>query len=328
MSEAIIAVDLGGTRIRAARLNQNLEIQMREETLTEDERGLDDTLERFKKMVRAVWPTDGTPVAGIGVSSPGPLNPITGVIVAPPNLKGWHNVPLGKILNDTFKVPVYVGNDANVAGLAETVMGAARGCRHVIFITVSTGIGGGMICDGKMLLGKTGLGAEAGHIIVQSTPNVSSLELEAAGPALARKAVARIEAGEITVIRDMVNGDLEKVTGATVGNAAKANDRVALEIVENAGHILGLGMVSLLHLFNPEIIVLGGGVSNNLGDLLFEPMRKSIRKYCIDESYWQDLRIELEALGENVSIFGAAALVVTQGGLTDVSEAIARLNAV
>jgi len=326
MSEAIIAVDLGGTRIRAARLNQNLEIEKREETLTETERGLDYTLERFKAMVRAVWPTDDTTVIGIGVSSPGPLNPMTGVIVAPPNLNGWHNVPLGDILQQTFGVPVYVGNDANVAALAETVMGVAQGFRHVIYITVSTGIGSGMIIDGKMLLGKSGLGAEAGHIIIQSTPEQVRLELETRGPAMAMKAKARIEAGDQTMMRDMVNGDLSQISGATVGNAAKAGDKVALEIVREAGRVLGLGMVSLLHLFNPEILVFGGGVSDNLGELLFTPMRDSIHKYCIDDSYWQDLRIESAALGENVSIFGAGALVVTKGGVTDVNEAIAHLK--
>ena len=328
MSEVIIAVDLGGTRIRAARLNHSLEIEKREETLTETERGLDYTLERFKAMVRAVWPTDGSTVTGIGVSSPGPLNPMTGVIIAPPNLKGWHNVPLGNILQQTFGVPVYVGNDANVAALAETVMGAAQGCRHVIYITVSTGIGGGVLIDGKMLLGKTGAGAECGHIIIQSSPKPARLEEETSGPFIALKAKARIEAGEQTIIKDLVNGDLSQISGSTVGKAAVTGDRVALEVVHEAGRILGLGMVSLLHLFNPEILVFGGGVSDNLGELLFAPMRESIQKYCIDDSYWHDLRIETAALGENVSIFGAAALVVTKGGVTDVNEAIDYLKTV
>jgi glucokinase len=328
MSEAIIAVDLGGTRIRAARLNQHLDIEMREETLTLVERGVNDTLERFKQMVRAVWPTDGTPVIGIGVSSPGPLNPVTGVIVAPPNLTGWHNVPLGDILHETFGVPVFVGNDANVAGLAETIMGAAQGYRHVIFMTVSTGIGGGVIIDGKMLLGKTGLGAEAGHIIIQSSPEPLRLEQETSGPFLALKAKSRIKAGEQSLIKEMVKGDLDQISGATVGKAAKSGDALALEIIQEAGRVLGLGMVSLLHLFNPEILVFGGSVSDNMGELLWAPMRRAIQKYCIDSSYWQDLRIEPAALGENVSIFGAAALVLTQGGVTDVNEAIARLKAV
>ena len=193
MPEAVIGVDLGGTRVRAARLSHHLEILVRQETLTDDERGLDATLNTIKDMIRAVLPGDGAKVAGIGISAPGPLNPARGVVVAPPNLKGWHNVPLGDILHDEFNVPVYVGNDANVAGLAETVRGAARGFRHVIFTTISTGIGSGIICDGKMLLGTAGLAAEAGHIIILAGAQPSTLEKEAAGPALARKARARIE---------------------------------------------------------------------------------------------------------------------------------------
>lgn len=327
MSEAIIAVDLGGTRVRAARLSPDLNILTRQETLTEDERGLDATLDRIKEMVRGVWPKDDeTRVQGIGISAPGPLNPLTGVVVAPPNLKGWHNVPLGDMLRAEFGVPVYVGNDANVAGLAESVLGAARGYRNVIFLTISTGIGSGMICDGKMLLGTVGLGAEAGHIIMVVNGEVSTLEKEAAGPALARKAVARIQNGEKSKIKDMVDADWALVTGATVGNAAMQGDALALDVVKTAGRMLGLGIVSLLHLFNPEIVVLGGGVSINLRELLFDPMREAIREHCIDRSYWESLRIEPAALGENVSLIGSGALVATQGGVMDVARVIEKLN--
>lgn len=324
MTEVIIAVDLGGTRVRAARLSERLDILAREETLTESTAGLDATLGRIKDLIRTVWPTDGATVAGIGISAPGPLNPVTGVIVAPPNLKGWHNVPLGNILKETFAVPVYVGNDANVAALAETVLGAARGCRNVVFITVSTGIGSGMICDGKMLLGTTGLAAEAGHIIMIVDGKVSSLEKESAGPALARKARDRIQSGENSLMSALVKGDLAGITGATVGHAVEQNDPLALEIVAEGGRILGLGMVSLLHLFNPEVLVFGGGVSQ-IGEPLFAPMRQAIQQHCIDRAYWQDLRIEPAALGENVSIYGAAALVATHGGVEDVTEVMQRL---
>jgi len=327
MSEAIIAVDLGGTRVRAAHLSHDLNILARQETLTEDERGLEATLERIKEMVRVVWPKDAeTRVEGIGISAPGPLNPLTGVVVAPPNLKGWHNVPLGDMLRAEFGVPVYVGNDANVAGLAETILGAARGYRNVIFLTISTGIGSGMICDGKMLLGTVGLAAEAGHIIMIVGDEVSTLEKEAAGPALARKSVARIQKGEKSLIAEMVQGDLTMVTGATVGNAALQGDAMALEIVRTAGRVIGLGIVSLLHLFNPEIVVLGGGVSINLRELLFDPMREAIRQHCIDRAYWESLRIEPAALGENVSLIGAGALVATQGGVMDVARVIEKLR--
>jgi glucokinase len=325
MSEVIIGVDLGGTRIRSARLSYELDILAREETLTDAEEGLGPTLERIKAMIRKVWPHEKDAlVAGIGISAPGPLNPATGVVVSPPNLKGWHNVPLADILREAFGVPVFVGNDANVAGLAETIRGAAQGCRHVIFITVSTGIGGGIITDGRLLLGKDGLGAEVGHVVMLVGDRVSSLEKEAAGPALARQARERLAKGEQSSIRDMVKGNLDAIDGAVVGHAAQQGDRMALEIVRYAGQVLGYGIASFLHLFNPEIIVIGGGVSK-LGELLFEPMRAAMKAGVIDPAYWQTLRIERAALGDNVSIIGAAALVVTQGGQSDISDVVARL---
>lgn len=324
MSEVIIGVDLGGTRVRAARLDQQLNILAREETLTRDEDGLEATLDRIKDLIRRVLPQDGAAVSGIGISAPGPLNPITGVVVAPPNLKGWHNVPLGSILREAFGVPVYVGNDANVAGLAETILGAARGYRHVIFITLSTGIGSGIIVDGRMLLGEIGLAAEAGHMTLVVGERVSTLEKECAGPALARKARARIEAGETSAMTELCGGSLDNLDGKVIGKAAAAGDGLALDIAREAGYLVGLGMVTLLHLFNPEILLFGGGVSQ-LGELLFTPMREAIRQHAIDRAYWENLKITPVALGENVSVIGAAALVVTRGGVEDVTAAAAKL---
>ncbi|MBC7811041.1 MAG: ROK family protein, partial [Burkholderiales bacterium] len=193
MSEVIIGVDLGGTNIRAARLDQQLNFLQRKGITTEAQNGLDATLKRILDLIHEVLPTDGNKVEGIGISAPGPLNPQTGVIVAPPNLPGWHNVPLGDILHKEFNVPVYVGNDANVAVLAEVARGAATDSRNAIYITVSTGIGGGVITDGRLLLGKDGLAAEVGHMmLIVDGGRVSSLEKEAAGPALARQARQRI----------------------------------------------------------------------------------------------------------------------------------------
>jgi glucokinase len=326
MSEIIIGVDLGGTRIRAARLDKQLNILERKETLTLSEQGVKATLDRITGLIRAILPTDGTPIAGIGISSPGPLNPATGVVVAPPNLTGWHNVPLAEVVRTAFDCPVYINNDANVAALAETVRGAARGCRHVIYLTISTGIGSGIIVDGRMLMGREGLAAEAGFMVMLVGDRVSLLEYEAAGPDMAMQAQARIEQGEKSAIRDLVAGDLTRITGSVVGQAAQRGDALALEIVRQSGRLIGLGIVSLLHLFNPEIIVIGGGVALNLDELLFAPMREAIHQYAIDRAYWEKLRIERSALGEDVSIIGAGALVATQGGVMDVGEAAAKLG--
>ncbi|TVR18625.1 MAG: ROK family protein [Anaerolineaceae bacterium] len=321
MSKTIIGVDLGGTRIRAARLDARLSIIERHETLTRAHEGLEPTLERIKAEIGKVIPDNRDDVLGIGISAPGPLNPETGVIVSPPNLHGWHNVPLGDILKDAFGVPVYTGNDANLAILAEAAVGAAKGYKHAIYVTISTGIGGGMLIDDRLLLGRHGLAAEAGHMVMVAGERVSTLELEAAGPAMAKRARTRIEAGEQSQMVALVDGKLDEINGATVGRAAQAGDVMALDIVERAARVFGMGIVNLLHLFNPEIVVIGGGVSQ-LGDLLFDPMWESIRAHCIDDAYWRDLVIVGPELGEDVSVIGAATLVITDGGKRSLQDVV------
>lgn len=322
IEDVIIGVDLGGTRIRAARMDENLTMQAREETLTKAADGFEASYGRILSLIRAVWPNDGVAVRGIGVSIPGPTNPFTGVVELGTNLAGWQDVPLAKRLEDEFGVPVFLGNDANVAVLAETAIGASQGYEHVIFITVSTGIGGGVLIKRRLLLGNEGLGGEMGHIVMLvgdgETPHVSTLEKESAGPALARKARARLETGEASLMRDLVGGDLSKVSGKTVGDAALQGDPLALAIVKRGGFVLGCGIASFLHLFNPQIIVLGGSVTN-VGDLLFAPMREAIQQYSITDDYWRDLQIVRAGLGEDVSLIGAGTLVLTRGGQDDVS---------
>lgn len=327
MSDWIIGVDLGGTRLRAARLNTDLDVLAREEMLTLADEGFEATIGRVKDIIRRMLPPPGSgdTVAGIGVSIPGPTNPFTGVVELGTNLKGWQNVPLVQILRDEFNVPVYIGNDANVAAMAETAKGAAVKYQHVIFITVSTGIGGGVIVDGRLLLGKSGLGAEVGHMVILADgERVSTLEKEAAGPALVRQARARLEAGESSLIRERVGGDLAQITGQIVGDAARAGDPLALSIVRRAGRIVGYGVTSLLHIFNPEIVIFGGGVSS-LGELLFAPMREAIASTVIDPEYHRELVIAPAHLGDNVSLVGAGALVLTKGGIEKVSAIKAKL---
>lgn len=308
----IIGVDLGATRIRAGRLDDDLNLIERRETPTLREQGPDSIIERMCDLIRAVWPDEGH-VQGIGVSSVGPLDPVTGVIVAPTNLPGWREVPLGQRLKETFGVPVYVGNDANVAALAEVARGAARGCKHVVYITLSTGLGGGIIVDGRLLLGRDGYAAEVGSMLAIEDGQATTWELVAAGPAVAQQARDRLEAGTESLLLGLVDGDLSKIDARIVGQAAAQGDPLALEIVRGAGYTIGLGLTSLLHLFNPEIVVIGGGMSQ-MGDLLFEPMHAAIREHIIYEGYLKNLRFELAALGDDVALIGGAALVHTQGG--------------
>lgn len=309
----IIAVDLGGTRMRAACLDDQLNILARRETRTLAAQGQADVMARMVALIETVWPQDMM-VAGIGVSSPGPLDPHNGVVLAPPNLPDWHHVPLADWLQQRLAVPVWLGKDANVALLAEVARGAAQGCRHAIYITLSTGIGGGVLSDGRLLLGHGGLATEVGSMLLLVNGRATRLEAEAAGPALAQQARERIVAGADSLIGTLAGADLAKIDAALVGQAAQAGDALALELVQRAGRLIGLGLTSLLHLFNPQVLVIGGGVSQ-IGDALLEPVRATIRSYVIYEGYTRELRVEMAALGADVSLVGAAALVRSGGGL-------------
>jgi glucokinase len=323
--DTIIGVDLGGTRIRAARLDRQLNILERTETLTQSDQGSDAVVQRIIAEIRKVLPEDASTVTGIGVSSPGPLDPKTGTIINPPNLPHWGYIPLGDELRNAFGLPVFVGNDANVAALAEVARGAARGYRHVIYVTLSTGIGCGIVIDGRLLLGRQGFAAEIGSIFMTINDPPEGLEYLASGLGIAREAVERIRAGDESLIQEMVHGDLQAVTGKIVGMAAQSGDRLAREVVEWAGRVIGLGLVSILHLFDPEILVIGGGVTS-LGDLILDPIWATIQKHVMTPEYWNGLVITGPELGQDVSIYGAAALVITQGGMEDIGEVVAQLG--
>ncbi len=320
MGKQIIAVDLGGTQIRTARYDSELNILQRENTLTAAEMGPQSTVERVKAYIEKVMPANDDEIQGIGISSPGPLNPKTGVVIAPPNLPGWHDVPLGDMIADAFKLPVYVGNDANVAALAEASKGAAQGCRHVVYITVSTGIGSGIISEGRLVSGRAGLAAELGHIpIIVEQKRVSSIELEAAGPAIARRVKAALADGAASSIHDLVGGDLDGIDAKVVSMAAAGGDNLAISSLAYAGRMIGMAIVTAVLLFNPEIVVVGGGVTKT-GELLFAPMRQAVEEHILDGAFVQGLRIERAALGDDVALVGAAALVATVGGNIDISE--------
>ncbi len=311
--EIIIGVDLGGTQMRAARFDSQLNLLERVSAPTRAQEGPDKVIVRLLDLIARVVPDSVESVAGIGVSVPGPINPHAGTIVAPPNLPGWHNVPVRKLVQERFGCTTYLGNDANVAALAEATRGAAHGYKYVVYLTVSTGIGSGLIDNGHLVVGADGLAGEAGHMILIVDGEVMDLENAASGTAIARCAVEQLKAGAESSIRDKVNGDLHSVTSKIVGEAALEGDDLAVSLIERAGYRVGLGIVSLMHILNPQIIVVGGGVSN-VGDLLFKPMRRAVEQHVMDPMYCEHVPIVQASLGDNVGLIGAAALVSTRGG--------------
>ncbi len=317
MPPYILAVDLGGTQIRAALCDASGQIYRRIARLTQALEGREAVLERIATTIAEA--AEGTPfneIAGIAIGAPGPLNPVTGIVLNAPNLPGWQNVPLRGFISERFGRPTFLGNDANLAGLAEATYGAARGVRDVIYLTISTGIGSGIITDGRMLLGAEGLAAEAGHMIVLPDGPVCGcgargcLEALAAGPAIARDVVTRIKAGKKSRIPKLVGGDLTRVDARVINEAAQTGDKLAIAAFRRGGTYLGIGIANLLRLFNPRMIVLGGSVAK-AGSLLLQPMREAMQAHTLP-IYWEGLSIVPAALGDDVGLLGAAALVIQE----------------
>lgn len=298
----ILAIDFGGTRTRAAFYNDDLQQIARDETRSLVDQPAEAVIERILNTARRVVPA-GETIRAIGISAPGPLDPRTGIIRHALTLPGWRDTPLAQIISSAFNgIPAYLENDGNLAALAEYQFGAARNCDPALYLTLSTGIGGGAVINGRLFTGWSGLAIEPGHMRI-SLPNGEVLRLEAlaSGTAIGRTAEARL----LATNRASSLRERKVVDGQAVGEAALAGDTFALEVIQEAGTWLGLGMVNLLHLFSPQVIVLGGSVSK-LSDLIFQPMWAAIHTHILDASFIPPDLIRLAQLGDDVCLVGAA----------------------
>lgn len=298
----ILAIDFGGTRTRAAFYNDDLQQIMRGETRSLVDQPAEAVIDRILNTARSVVPA-GETIRAIGISAPGPLDPRTGVIRHALTLPGWRDTPLAQIIRSAFDgVPAYLENDGNLAALAEYQFGAARNCDPALYLTLSTGIGGGAVISGRLFTGWSGLAIEPGHMrIGLPDGGVQRLEALASGTAIGRTAEARL----LTTNRASSLRERRVVDGQAVGEAALLGDAFALEVIQEAGTWLGLGIVNLLHLFSPQVIVLGGSVSN-LGDLIFQPMWAAINAHILDSAFIPPDLIRLAQLGDDVCLVGAA----------------------
>ncbi len=303
-----IAVDLGGTHIRAASFRPNEITPLKHQRIKT--RSKDEAIfGRLLGLIESVIPANET-LDAIGIAAPGPLNPRTGVILDTPNIDEWDNFPIVDKLNDYFNIPVYLGNDANLAALGEWKYGAGRGHEHLLYLTISTGVGGGVISDGHLLEGWQGLAAELGHVTVQAGGEICScgnrghLEAYASGTAIAKYVEEQLkDKSTESSLRSSANR-----TAETVAAAAQSGDSLAISAFNRAGKYLGIGVASFLHIFNPSIVILGGGVSQS-GDLLCEPFKKSLRAHIFNPAYLENLVITPAALGDDAGLLGALALV-------------------
>ena len=254
------------------------------------------------------------PVSGIAIAAPGPLDPRTGVIFNPPNMPGWDRVPLKQLFEQRFGIPVRVANDANLAAVGEHRFGAGRGCSHMVYITVSTGIGGGVIVADQLLLGQGGFAGEVGHMTVDmhgercACGNVGCLEWLASGTSIARRARQRVASGVRSALRGL---PADQITAQKVAELAYQGDRLAEQILRDAAVALGIGIVNLAHLFNPERVILGGGVSLNAGPIWWDAAVGTVRARSMGTSL-QELEIVPAALGDDAGLLGGVALAAAQ----------------
>ncbi|MGH7511536.1 MAG: ROK family protein [Gemmatimonadales bacterium] len=317
----VLGIDIGGTNLVVGSVSEDgTRIVATASEPTHAEAGAKDVLERLVGLAeRAIVATrkeiPGAEILGVGVGAPGPLDTKRGIVLLTPNL-GWVNLPLRQIIHDRLGLPATLDNDANCAVLGEWWVGAARGARHAIGITIGTGIGGGLILDGKLYHGASDVAGEIGHTTIDTEGrrckcgNYGCLEAYASGPNIALRAVEEIAAGAVSRLPSLVGGDLSKVTAQTVYQAAQDGDDLALEVVNDTARFLGVGIGNLLNVFNPEAVVVCGGVTL-AGDHLFVPLRREVARRAFKPAVTA-CRIVPGELAGTAGVYGAAKAFLDQ----------------
>ena len=313
MTEYALSADLGGTQLRVALVDREGAVHERHATDTLAQQGRDNVVNNLVQALEHVAATvDKASIVGIGVSMPGPIDPNDGTVYNPPNLPGWGIYSAKDRVESALGMPASFANDASLGALAEHAYGAGRGHKDMIYLTVSTGIGGGIIIDGKLYGGYKGFAGELGHITIDrngpldNCGNVGCLEALASGTAVARIANERLASGEDSVLSRLVGDDGGTVSAAQVAAAASEGDPMARSIMDEAATNLGIGIVSYMHVFDPEVIVIGGGMSHSM-DQLLPGIEREIQAHAM--AHERDRRPVIKSeLGDDVSILGAAAL--------------------
>jgi glucokinase len=320
----VLAVDIGGTKILLALFTSAGKISVKETCPTLSHEGVSRVIERLCLAIDKVLKQNNmeTPrLGGIGIACAGGIDTGRGMVVTPsPNLPGWVDIPLAEIVSKKFKVKTYLINDASAAALGEHRYGAGLLTKDLVLLTLGTGIGGGIIADGKLYLGAVGGAGELGHMTIDADGpacgcgNKGCLEMLASGTAVARDALERIRQGQRSLLTEMVAGKIENITAEIVGEAASKGDSLAKDVISRAAYYLGIGMVNIVNIFNPQMIILGGGMAG-LGDLVIEPGKRMVMERAFSISS-RSVRIVTAQLGNEAGVYGAAAFVreKLQGG--------------
>src|SRR6266849_179214 len=316
--DLVIGVDIGGTKVAAGLVDPSGEILCH----TRNPMVANDGASRGRASVpKAIVAASAQAeraagahnlIRGVGICSPGPLDPNTGVVINPPNLPCWRNFPLAAEVAHIYRVRVKVDNDANAAGLAETLWGAGHGYRNVFYATIGTGIGTAILFDGRIYHGRTGAAAEGGHMSIDyngprcACGKPGCIEALAAGPAIARRARAKLESGRSSSLMDLAGGNRELVTSEMVGAANAAGDPVANEVLRETVELLSFWFGNIVDLLEPDVMIMGGGVSSMLKAFLPE-IKDRLPDCCVNQSC-REIPLVSARYGEDAGIAGGAAL--------------------
>ena len=315
-----IGMDLGGTKILAAVVSPKGRIVAEAKLRTRAENGPDAVIERMVEAARQAVrkaEVDWQDVLGMGVGAPGPLDPETGIIYHPPNLPGWDEIPLGPYLSEALGVPVFMENDVNLGTLGEHVLGAGQGTRDMVGIFVGTGVGGGLILDGKLRSGYRHAAGEVGHMILHADGPVCGcgkrgcLEALASRTAIERDIRLAIDAGRESLVPELIK-ERGRLTSGLLAKALRRGDPVVAEVLGRAQWYLGLLTASIVNLLDPEMIVFGGGVVEALGEEFLEPIRVTARQYFIQQAGADKVRMVAATLGDHAGVLGAAVMARQQ----------------
>ncbi len=316
MKKHVIGVDIGGTSIKCALVDINGKIKLKSGAPTDKSRGADSVFESIKAVAGAVLDAaekNNLKVSAVGVGTPGSVDPETGCIAGgAENIPGWKGAPLVKELFKSFNIPVFASNDVTLNALGEAKFGAGRGKRDVFCIAVGTGIGGGIVIDGKVYRGAGDSAGEVGHMTVNlngrrcNCGSRGCLESYASATAIAAEGAAACKKGGGELILEYAGGRIEDITAKSVFEAAKKNDPAAQAIVKKTGFYLGAGIANIINLFNPEVVIIGGGVSK-AGGILLDSVKAAVGEYSLEINL-KKAAVVLSKLNLTAGVLGAAAL--------------------
>jgi glucokinase len=313
----VVGVDVGGTKVAAGLVDHNGKIKTHTRTPMVANGEASDGLAAVISAIDLLFTNDTQArplIRGIGICSPGPLDPRTGVVLNPPNVPCWRNFPLAAEVEKVYRVAVKVENDANAAALAEAHWGAGRGYRHVFYACIGTGIGTGLVFDGHIYNGRTGAAAEGGHMSIDcrgprcSCGKPGCIEVLAAGPAIVRRARSKLSSGQSrrSIMLDLTTGDVDAVTSEMVGRACAAGDPLAQQTLQETVELLSLWLSNIVDLLEPDVVIIGGGVAAMLSPF-FGDLASRMAQYCII-SRCQEIPLLQAHYGADAGIAGGAAL--------------------